>query len=280
MPRTWFITGASRGLGAEVAKAALRAGDRVAASGRSRLRLVETLGPDGDSLLSVALDVTHPDQAKSAVAETVERFGGIDVLVNNAGYGQLGFFEENTLTEARAQFDANVFGVFNVTWAVLPVMRKAGRGRILNISSLAGLRGSQFASFYSASKFALEGFSECLALEVAPFGILLTIVEPGPFRTEFLSPDSVRMAGQEVPDYDPRRAKIRGAYEKRNGRQPGDPVKLAEALLKLASEEKPPLRFLAGRMAAESGVAKLEEMRAEFDRWHDLAVSLDGEESS
>lgn len=275
MPRTWFITGAGRGLGAEIAKAALRAGDHVAATGRKKEAVTRALGVDSDSLLSLGLDVTNPAQVKAAVADSVKRFGGIDVLVNNAGYGQLGFFEENGIEEARAQFEANLFGVFNVTWAVLPVMRAARKGRIFNISSLAGLRGTSFASLYFSSKFALEGFSEGLAQEIAPFGIFLTVVEPGPFRTEFLSRESIHIGGRQVEDYDPRRSKILGSYEKRNGRQPGDPVKLAQAIVRLSNEETPPLRFAAGVMAADTAMAKLDEMRAEFARWRDLAVSLD-----
>lgn len=279
MPRTWFITGASRGLGAEIAKAASRSGDRVAATGRKKEAVTGTLGVDSESLLALGLDVTNPDQVKMAVAESVERFGGIDVLVNNAGYGQLGFFEENGIEEARAQFEANLFGVFNVTWAVLPVMRAARKGRIFNLSSLAGLRGTSFASLYCSSKFALEGFSEGLAQEIAPFGIFLTVVEPGPFRTDFLSPASIHIGDRRVEDYDPRRSKIVGSYEKRNGRQPGDPVKLAEAIVKLSNEETPPLRFAAGVMAADSALTKLDEQRAELARWRELAVSLDYDET-
>jgi NAD(P)-dependent dehydrogenase (short-subunit alcohol dehydrogenase family) len=275
MPKTWFITGASRGLGVQIARAALRAGDFVVATGRRKAKVMESLGPDTKSLLSLDLDVTDATQTKTAVDAAVSRFGGIDVLVNNAGYGHLGFFEENNLEDAQAQFAANVFGVMNVTWATLPVMRAARKGRIFNLSSLAGVRGSSFASLYCASKFALEGFSEALAQEIGPLGLFLTIVEPGPFRTDFLSAESLRMGDHVVADYDLRRPRILGSYEKRNGRQPGDPVKLAEAVVRLASEEKPPLRFAAGVMAADTAVAKLAEMKAEFDRWRELSVSLD-----
>jgi NAD(P)-dependent dehydrogenase (short-subunit alcohol dehydrogenase family) len=276
MQRTWFITGASRGFGAEIAKAAIRAGDRVVATARRRSAVAEALGPDDAQLLSVELDVTVPDQSVSAVAAAMARFGTIDVLVNNAGYGHLGFFEETTMQDVQAQFATNVFGAFNVTWAVLPVMRSARRGRIFNMSSVAGLRGSELTSLYSASKFALEGFSESLAKEVAPFGIFVTLVEPGPFRTDFLSPESLRFSGKAVPDYAERRVPLRASFEQRNGQQPGDPAKLAEALVHLAGEAEPPARFIAGVFAVDTAAAKLSAMRAELETWRPLSVSTDG----
>ena len=276
MPKTWFITGASRGLGVEVAKAAMRAGDRVVAAGRKRKAITESLGPDGDKLLSVELDVIDAAGARAAVDAAVFRFGGIDVLVNNAGYGHMGFFEEMTIHDAHAQFATNLFGVFNVTWAALPVMRSARKGRIFNLSSLAGLLGSQLGSFYCASKFALEGFSESLAKELSPFGIFVTIVEPGPFRTDFLTPESLRFAQNLIADYDDRRAQLKAGMEQRNGKQPGDPERLAEAMVRLASETKPPLRFLAGSVAVTTADEKLARMRAELDTWRQLSVSTDG----
>ncbi len=241
MQKTWFITGASRGLGVQIAKAALQAGHRVVAAGRRRSAVTESLGPDCDQLLSAALDVTDADQARIAVDAAVARFGAIDVLVNNAGYGHLGFFEESTIEDAEAQFATNVFGVFNVTRAALPTMRSARSGRIFNISSVAGLRGTEFGSLYSASKFAVEGFSESLAREVAPFGLYVTIIEPGPFRTDFLTRESLRFGGCVLADYDERRAKLQASFEQRNGQQPGDPAKLALAMVSLASEPRPPM---------------------------------------
>ena len=252
MTKTWFITGATRGLGLEVAKAALRAGDRVVATGRKRTAVAERLGADGESLFSAELDVTDASQAKAAVLAAMSRFGGIDVLVNNAGYGLLGFFEEITANDAQAQFATNFFGALNVTRAVLPVMRSARRGRIFNVSSLGGLLGVQFGSLYCATKFALEGFSESLAKEVAPFGIRVTIVEPGPFRTDFLTPESLRHGDDRIADYDDRRAQLRAAYVDRGGLQPGDPAKLADALVQLANETEPPIRFLAGTIAVQA----------------------------
>jgi NAD(P)-dependent dehydrogenase (short-subunit alcohol dehydrogenase family) len=279
MHKTWFITGASRGLGVEMAKAAMRSGDRVVAAGRRRTAVIDSLGPDSSQLLSVELDVTDADQAKAAVDAAVARFGAIDVLVNNAGYGHLGFFEENTIQDAQAQFATNLFGVFNVTWAALPSMRSARNGRIFNISSLAGIVGAELCSLYCASKFALEGFSESVAKEVAPFGLFVTIVEPGPFRTDFLTSESLRFGGNEVADYDDRRAQLRASFEQRNGRQPGDPAKLAEALVRLASEARPPMRFVAGSIAVNAADAKLAGARAELDSWRQLSVSTDGDYS-
>lgn len=275
--KTWFITGASRGLGAVMAKVALRAGHQVVATARRRTALIENLGHDSERLLSVDLDVTDARQARAAVDAAYARFRTIDVLVNNAGYGQYGFFEESTLEEARAQFETNLFGVFNVTWAALPQMRAARQGRIFNISSLGGLMGGPMASLYCAAKFALEGFSESLAKEVAPFGLFVTIVEPGPFRTEFLTSASLRLADRRISEYDARRTETIAGIEQRNGRQPGDPEKLAQALLRLAGEEAPPLRFLAGAIAVNTADDKLAGMRTELDRWRPLSLSTDGD---
>ncbi len=277
MQKTWFITGASRGLGAEIAKAALRAGDRVVAAGRSRAAVSDCLGPDSDRLLAVELDVNNEAQAQAAVDAAVLRFGGIDVLVNNAGYGHLGLFEETSVQDVQTQFGTNLFGVFSVTRVVLPIMRAARRGRIFNVSSLAGMRGTAFGSLYCSSKFALEGFSESLAQEVAPFGIRVVIVEPGPFRTDFLSAESVHFAAHAVADYDEARASLRASFEQRNGRQPGDPIKLAEALVLLANEAEPPLRFVAGSIAFDAISAKLSDMQAEIARWRPLSVGTDGD---
>jgi NAD(P)-dependent dehydrogenase (short-subunit alcohol dehydrogenase family) len=276
MAKTWFITGATRGLGLEIAKAALRAGDCVVATGRKPEAVADRLGPDGERLLSAGLDVTAASQAQAAVQAAVARFGGIDVLVNNAGYGLLGFFEETTVNDAQAQFATNLFGVLNVTRAALPVMRSARKGRIFNVSSLGGLLGTQFGSLYCATKFALEGFSESLAKEVAPFGIAVTIVEPGPFRTDFLTPESLRHGENRIADYDDRRGQLRAYWEERNGLQPGDPAKLADALVQLANEPQPPLRFLAGSIAVQAVEEKLAGMRAEIERWRQLSLGTDG----
>jgi len=275
MQKTWFITGAGRGLGAEIAKAALRAGDRVVAAGRNRAAVSDRLGPNSGQLLSVELDVNNEAHAQAAVDTAVTRFGTIDVLVNNAGYGHLGLFEETTPQDVQAQFGTNLFGVFSVTRAVLPVMRAARKGRIFNVSSLAGMRGAAFGSLYCASKFALEGFSESLAQEVAPFGIQVTIVEPGPFRTDFLSAESIRFGAHAIADYDEQRTALRASFEQRDGRQPGDPVKLAEAVVRLAGEAEPPKRFVAGSIAFDSIKVKLVDMQAELEHWRPLSVGTD-----
>lgn len=275
MAKTWFITGASRGLGVEIAKAALRAGDSVAATGRKVVDVRASLGADSAQLLTLEQDVTNAQQAQSAAGAAVARFGSIDVLINNAGYGHLGFFEEASAEDIEAQYATNVFGLFHVTRAVLPFMRAARSGRIFNLSSLAGVRGSEFASLYCSSKFAVEGFSESLAREVAPFGIFVTIVEPGPFRTDFLSRQSLRFGGTRIDDYDARRDQVRAAFEDRNGKQAGDPVKLAEALVRLANESAPPLRFIGGSFAFDTANAKVAQMKADFETWKELSLSLD-----
>ena len=277
MAKTWFITGAGRGLGAEIAKAVLKAGDRAVATGRSRKAIADVLGPDDEQLLSVKLDVANTYQARRAVDAAVARFGPIDVLVNNAGYGHVGFFEELTTQDAEAQFATNLNGVLNVTWAVLPVMRRARQGRIFNLSSLGGVIGAQLYSLYCASKFALEGFSEALAKEIAPFGLYVTIIEPGPFRTDFLKPESLRFGQTRISDYDDRRAQLLAGLAARNGRQPGDPSRLADAIVRLANESAPPLRFLAGSMAVSAAEQKLSGMRAELDKWRQLSAGTDGE---
>jgi NAD(P)-dependent dehydrogenase (short-subunit alcohol dehydrogenase family) len=280
MPKTWFITGASRGLGAEIARAVIKAGDRAVATGRSRKAITAALGPDNEHLLSVKLDVADAFQARHAVDVAVARFGAIDVLVNNAGYGHVGFFEELRTEDAQAQFSTNLNGVLNVTWAALPVMRRAREGRIFNLSSLGGIIGAQLYSLYCASKFAIEGFSESLAKEIAPFGLHVTIIEPGPFRTDFLKPESLRFGQTRVSDYDDRREQLRAGLSARNGQQPGDPSKLADAILRLANDPEPPMRFLAGSIAVGAAEQKVSGMRAEIDKWRQLSVSMDGEFNS
>lgn len=274
--KTWFITGASRGFGVEIAKAAMRVGDRVVATGRHQTAVSTALGEDNEQLLTLTLDVTDFAAAKTAVKAALIRFGAIDVLVNNAGYGHLGFFEEITVDDVREQFATNLFGVFNVTWAVLPGMRAAKQGLIFNISSIAGFYGAELGSLYSASKFALEGFSESLAKEVERFGIHVSIIEPGPFRTDFLSPESIRFGGVPIADYDERRAELIASFEKRNGLQPGDPVRLADALVRLASESKPPMRLPGGSIAVNLIDTKLEAMRRELEQWRQTALEMDG----
>ena len=280
MSKTWFITGASRGLGVEIAKAALAAGHNVVATGRKRASINSVLGSDTEQLLSVELDVANETQAKAAVEAAIRRFGAIDVLVNNAGFGYMGFFEDSTTEDARAQMDTNLFGVLHVTRAALPYMRKAGHGRIFNVSSVGGMLGAELGSLYCATKFAVEGFSECLAKEVAPFGLFVTIVQPGPFRTDFLTADSARYAKTGISDYDERRSQLMASTEQRNGSQPGDPSKLAQAMVQLSEAPRPPLRFLAGAIAVNAASAKLASWTAEVATWRDLSIGTDGDYNS
>jgi NAD(P)-dependent dehydrogenase (short-subunit alcohol dehydrogenase family) len=276
MVRTWFVTGAARGIGAEVVKAALTVGDQVVATGRDPQRIAETFKAAGDRVLALALDVADEAQPQVAVDAAMARFGRIDVLVNNAGYGQLGAFEQQTPADARRQFDTNVFGLFNVTRAVLPVMRAQRAGRIFNISSIGGMRGGPGGSLYAATKFAIEGFSESLSHETAPFGIKVTIVEPGFFRTDFLDASSVRFAAGEIADYAEFNATLKAGYDTRNHQQLGDPAKLGGAIVDLAGRDKPPLRFAAGSDAVEIIGAKIASLRTELEAWAGLSATTDG----
>jgi len=276
MSTTWFITGASRGLGLQLARAVHGAGHHVVATARRRADLLETLGPDEESRITLALDVTRPDQARAGIDAAVAHFGGIDVLVNNAGYACMGFAEEMDDAELRAQFETNFFGAAHLIRATVPIMRAAGSGRIFNVSSLGGLLGAEMGSAYCASKFALEGYSECLAKELAPFGVFVTLVEPGPFRTGFLSGSTTRFAKSRLTPYDARRAEIVASMDSRNGRQPGDPARLAAAMLRLAADPHPPMRFLAGTLATDAAEAKLTSMLAEFQAWRSLSIGADG----
>ncbi|PVM86291.1 short-chain dehydrogenase/reductase [Caulobacter radicis] len=276
-PRTWFVTGASRGLGADIVRAVLAAGDRVVATARNRQSLVETLGPDADNLLSLALDVTRPDQVQAAVDAALARFGRLDVLVNNAGYGHLSVFEESTAADAQAQYDTNVFGLMHVTRAVLPAMRAQRSGRIFNVSSVGGIVGGESGTLYCASKFAVEGFSESLAGEVRRFGIHVTVVEPGFFRTDFLEPTSVRHASHAIDDYAQVAADLKAFYDARSRNQAGDPLRLGQALVTLANAERPPVRWCAGTDALAMVQAKIDSLQGELDAWRDLSASTDGE---
>jgi NAD(P)-dependent dehydrogenase (short-subunit alcohol dehydrogenase family) len=275
--RIWFVTGASRGLGAAIARAVLDAGDRLVATARRRETLTETFGPDSDQLLTLSMDVARPDQVQSAVAAALDRFGRIDVLVNNAGYGDLSLFEESTAEAVQAQYDTNVFGLMHVTRAVLPAMRTQRSGRIFNVSSIGGLMGGESGTLYCASKFAVEGFSESLTGEVARFGIQVTIIEPGFFRTDFLEPTSVRHGAQSIADYAEASAALKTFYNARSRNQAGDPQKLGQALITLANAETQPIRWCAGSDAVGVVQAKIDSLQAELDAWRDLSVSTDGD---
>jgi NAD(P)-dependent dehydrogenase (short-subunit alcohol dehydrogenase family) len=271
--KIWFITGASRGMGAEFAKAALESGDAVIATSR-RAESVSKALEASDRLLPFTLDVTHPADAERAVNAAVQQFGRIDVLVNNAGYGLCGALEECSAEETLAQYQTNVLGLINVTRAALPVLRRQRAGHILNISSVGGFHADAGISSYCGTKFAVEGLSEALAKELAPLGIRVTIIEPGYFRTELLAPEALQYAATEIDDYSETAGVVRRSVSAMHGRQPGDPRKLALALLRIVNSSEPPLRFLAGADAVGMFEQKLEGARNDLDRWRDLSVSL------
>ncbi len=269
----WFVTGAGRGMGVEIASAALAAGNAVVATGRNT-DTVTNAGGEADDLLVVELDITHPEGAEAAVRAAVDRFGRIDVLVNNAGNFFGGFFEELSPAQVERQIATNLLGPMTVTRAVLPVMRQQRAGHIIAISSIAGLVGGAFTSAYAASKFGLEGWMESLAPEVAPFGIQTTIVEPGFFRTDLLQPESTTWAELSIDDYAERTAQTVAAWEAMSGRQGGDPAKLARALVTIADQEPPPRRFVAGADAIAAAEQKVADLQAQIDAFRDLSASL------
>jgi NAD(P)-dependent dehydrogenase (short-subunit alcohol dehydrogenase family) len=270
---TWFITGAGRGMGTDFARAALAAGCNVVATARDARSVTRALGT-ADKLLPAKLDVTESEDAEAAVAAAVERFGTIDVLVNNAASFEAGFFEELTTGQLERQLAVSLSGPMNVTRAVLPVMRRQRSGHVVTISSLAGLVGVEYGSAYCASKFGVEGWMEALAPEVEPFGIHATVVEPGFFRTELLSEDSTRHAPATIDDYAERNAAQRAFWSSMHGKQQGDPARLAEALLALTRLEQPPLRFIAGSDAIDRAEQALAERREQIEAFRDLSTSL------
>jgi NAD(P)-dependent dehydrogenase (short-subunit alcohol dehydrogenase family) len=276
--KTWFVTGAARGIGAEIVKAALNAGNRVVATGRTPRNVEQaTFRGESDRLLVLPLDVTKEDQIKTAVDAAVKKFETIDVLVNNAGYGQLGVFEETTPEQIRTQFETNVFGLMAVTRAVVPIIRKQRSGRVFNISSVAGLRGAFGASAYNSSKFAVEGFSQALAQELSPFGVNVTVISPGFIRTDFLDQSSIKYSeGQSIGDYATALADFRTFMENRSHQQAGDPAKLAAVIVHLAEVEKPPVSFVAGSDAVEMATNAIKARQEQIDQWRELSVSTDG----
>jgi NAD(P)-dependent dehydrogenase (short-subunit alcohol dehydrogenase family) len=272
--KVWFITGAGRGMGVDIAKAALAAGNAVVATGRNPEGVAKAVGTT-DDLLAVKLDVTSLSDAEAAVQSAVARFGRIDVLVNNAGNFNPGFFEELAPEQIERQLTTTLVGPMHVTRAVLPVMRRQRSGHVITISSSAGLAGFEFGTAYAASKFGLEGWMESLRPEVAPFGIHTTIVNPGYFRTELLTPQSTKYAETAIDDYAERRAALIAAWTAQNGRQSGDPAKLAQALVTIASEEPPRRRFIAGADSIGTTEQKAAELQADLDLNRERFVSLD-----
>jgi NAD(P)-dependent dehydrogenase (short-subunit alcohol dehydrogenase family) len=266
MSKVWLITGAGRGMGVDITKAALAAGYKVVATGRNTDKVAQAIGRSADALI-VKLDVTKPADAESAVKASLDEFGRIDVLVNNAANFYAGFFEELSPEQMELQLSTSLIGPMNVTRAVLPVMRKQRSGLVITISSTAGLIGFEFGTAYAASKFGLEGWMQSLQAEVEPFGIHTITVNPGFFRTELLSEESTNFAERAIEDYNERRAKQVEFWKGHNGRQSGDPAKLAQALITLSRQDKPPRRFIAGADAvgtAEQVAATLQQQTAAY----------------
>jgi NAD(P)-dependent dehydrogenase (short-subunit alcohol dehydrogenase family) len=268
-----LVTGASRGMGVDIAKAALAAGYAVVATGRDPQKVEKAVGAAAD-LLTAQLDVTDPASVQAAVQAAVDRFGRIDVLVNNAANFIAGFFEEITPEDFRAQVETNLFGPLNVTRAVLPVMRAQRSGLVVTFSSVAGFLGAEFTSAYAASKFAVEGWMESLAPEVAPFGIRTMIVEPGFFRTDLLTPESTSYAAPSIDDYAERTRRTVDAWSGMNGLQGGDPVKLAAALVQLAGTGEPPVRWVAGADAVGALEQKAKTLLEQAGAHRELSSSL------
>jgi NAD(P)-dependent dehydrogenase (short-subunit alcohol dehydrogenase family) len=269
----WFVTGAGRGMGVDIVKAALAAGHSVVATGRNTEAVTKAVGED-ERLLVARLDVTRPDDAKAAVEAAVKRFGRIDVLVNNAGNFYAGFFEELPPEDFRAQVETNLFGPINVTRAVLPVMRAQRRGLIVTMSSIAGITGTAFTSAYVASKFGVEGWMESLTPEVAPFGIRTMLVEPGFFRTDLLTDQSTKWPEAKIDDYADKTRETVAAWKRMSGQQGGDPAKLANAVVRLADEAEPPLRWVAGADALDAVEQKARLLLTQASAHRELSSSL------
>jgi len=271
--KVWLVTGASRGMGVDIAKAALAAGHAVVATGRNPEAVAKAVGQSSD-LLVAKLDVTRPEDAEAAVVAAIERFGCIDVLVNNAGNFYAGFFEELPPEDFRSQIETNLFGPINVTRAVLPAMRARRSGLIITISSSAGINGQAFVSAYATAKFGVEGWMESLAAEVRQFGVRAMLVEPGFFRTELLTEESTKYPEAKIDDYAATTRATVAAWKSMSGKQGGDPAKLADALVQLAGGEEPPLRWPAGADAVEAFEQKAKALLAQANAHRELSSSL------
>jgi NAD(P)-dependent dehydrogenase (short-subunit alcohol dehydrogenase family) len=276
---TWFITGASRGFGLEIAREALRRGDSVVATARDPQAVLDAIDDGRDRLLAVALDVSKPDQASSAVASAIARFGRIDVLVNNAGRGLVGAVEETSDAEARALFDVNVFGLLAVTRAVLPHMRSQHSGLVVNVSSVGGFVSWPGWGVYAATKFAVEALSEALTHELAPLGIRTVAIEPGPFRTNFLDGSSLAFAREQIADYAATGGAARTWAADTNDGQDGDPLKAARIIVDLADRDDLPERIQLGASAFEDVAAKLTRTAEDQEAWRAVSLSADYEDA-
>lgn len=272
--KVWLITGSSSGFGRTLAESVLDSGDRVIATARKPEQLVGLVERYPSAVRAVGLDVTQPQQIQTALAEAQAAFGRIDVLVNNAGYGLIGALEEVSEDQIRRNFETNLFGAINMMRAVLPVMRQQGGGHIINMSAIAGFTNELGFSIYGGAKFALEGVSEALRGEVAPFGIKVTIVEPGPFRTDFIGRSLDRVA-QPMPEYEPTVGQFLRFLNTIEGQQPGDPEKAAQAILKMVASDNPPLRLVLGHYAYSKFRKKLESLTQELDTWAEVGMNTD-----
>lgn len=273
MAKVWFVTGASSGFGAELVKAIVEKGDQVAATFRKEEQAKQFSQQHNGVAIGIVLDVTQTDEIPAALQQATDKFGRIDVLVNNAGFGTIGAIEEFSMDEIRAQMETNFFGALAVTKAALPIMRQQGTGHIVQISSQAGFRATAGFGLYNASKFALEGFSEALAQEVAPFGIRVTIVEPGPFRTEFLG-GSMKPAAQQIEAY--QTSPVGNMYKyvnDMNGKQEGDPVKAAKAMVDYVYSESKALRLPLGKAPVQAIRMKLKQVEEDLKTNEGIAVS-------
>jgi NAD(P)-dependent dehydrogenase (short-subunit alcohol dehydrogenase family) len=275
MSKVWLITGSSRGLGRALAEAVLAGGHKLVATARHPAQLADLADRHGDQIRAVALDVTDERAAGNAIKMAAQAFGRLDVLVNNAGYGDLGSIEDTSLADFRAQIETNLFGVINVTKAAIPLMREQKSGHIIQLSSIGGRIGPPGRAAYSAAKWGVEGFSEVLAKEVGPLGIKVTIIEPGGFRTDFAGSSTTIREGR--PEYDSTVGATARFQRRYNGHQPGDPVKAAGVILHIASLDEPPLRLLLGSDAVQSA-ERNDRARIESDRkWRDVSVATDFE---
>ncbi|MBO2009759.1 SDR family NAD(P)-dependent oxidoreductase [Hymenobacter negativus] len=272
-PKTWFITGASQGLGLALATRLLAGGHRVAATSRQLSGLTKAISEPTDFFLPLAVDLPSEASVAQAIETTIARFGRIDVVVNNAGYGMGGSIEEMTDAETRHSFETNVFGALNVIRKALPQLRAQGHGHVINISSIAGIAEATGWAIYAATKAAMNAFSEVLAQDVADFGLKVTVVEPGALRTNFLTPESLVMPRQPIAAYEAVRAS-HARYLTMNGAQAGDPAKAAAAIIRLAEAENPPLHLLLGSDAYTRAHAKLSAINQEFEAWKALSTSI------
>lgn len=270
--RVWLITGCSTGFGRALAEAVLKKGDRLIATARNAEKLQDLAQSYPQQVHTLSLDVTNPDNIRSAIAEAKDAFGRIDVLVNNAGYGTMGAIEEASEEDIKRQFDTNFFGALNMIRAILPRLRKQRSGHILNISSVGGMISMAGGGIYSSTKFALEAISEALAQEVAPLGIKVTIIEPGAFRTDF-SGRSLSVPEQQIDDYAETAGKFIQWVQDVDGKQPGDPVKAAQAMIQVVESDNPPLRLALGEDAVNGIEKKLQSVKDELDQWREVAIN-------